>query len=178
MILGSDRISEYRNRLDFTFTASRWMTREELDNGAVMGQPGLGYHIPRMYDRVFDLSHCHLMEQPANTIRSAVRDAALREGIPFFDLRKQVGFLRSLTVRSTTSGEHMIILQVAYEEMKWIDLLLKVACDSVEGLSSVNYIINGKRNDTFADLDVVTWSGNPWITERMERPREIGRAHV
>lgn len=173
-IIGSDRISMYRNRLDFTFTANRWMTREELDLGATMGQPGLGYHIPRMYDRVFDLNHCHLMEQPANAIRSLVRDLALKEGIPFFDLRKQVGFLRTLTVRSTTAGAHMVILQVTYDEPRWIDLLLQAVAESVAGVSSVNYIINGKRNDTFADLDVVTWKGQPWITEEMERPRGDG----
>ncbi|MFM7195286.1 MAG: 23S rRNA (uracil(1939)-C(5))-methyltransferase RlmD [Bacteroidota bacterium] len=173
-ILGSGLTKEYRNRLDFTFTASRWMTREELDAGGVMGQPGLGYHIPRMYDRVFDLDHCHLMDQPANTIRSAVRELAVREGIPFFDLRKQVGFLRTLTVRSTAAGEHMVILQVAYDEQRWVDLLLQAIADAVPAAASLNFIINGKRNDTFADLDVITWKGLPWITEKMQRPRGDG----
>src|SRR6185295_14175891 len=109
-ILGSSREKYYRNKLDFTFTANRWLTKEEMTEGVAFGdggldrrsfgEGGLGYHIPRMYDKVFDVKECFLQPDPSNGIRLLVKEIAVREGIPFFDLRKQVGFLRTITIRN------------------------------------------------------------------------------
>jgi 23S rRNA (uracil1939-C5)-methyltransferase len=171
-ILASKKINYYRNKLDYTFTANRWLTKEEL-NLAIEEkryETGLGYHIPRMYDRVFDVKNCYLQPDPSNGIRLLARKVAVENEIPFFDLRKQIGFLRTLTIRTANTGEVMIILQVTYDEMKWIELMLKTLTDEFPQITSVNFIINGKRNDTFADLDVVCWKGNPYITETMQKP--------
>lgn len=173
-IIGSARQQHYRNRLDFTFTASRWMTREELDAGGTMGQPGLGFHIPKMYDRVFNVETCHLMDSPVDRLRNLVRDTAIKNDIPFFDLRKQIGYLRTLTVRMTQEGEMMVILQVAYDEPQWLEIILNVISENFAQATSVNYIINGKRNDTFHDLNIITRKGNAWITEKMKRPDGSG----
>lgn len=184
-ILGSANTQHYRNKLDFTFTAGRWLTFEELQakkdqglaplaSGRYPDEPGLGFHIPRMYDRVFDVHNCYLQPEPSNSIRLLARKVALENNIPFFDLRKQIGFLRTLTIRTTTTGEVMIILQVTYDEMKWIELMLKTITDAFPQITSANYIINGKRNDTFADLDVICWKGNPYITEQMPKPDGSG----
>jgi len=175
-ILASKNTNYYRNKLDYTFTANRWLTKAEL---AVAIEEkrydvGLGYHIPRMYDRVFDVNNCYLQPEPSNAIRLLTKKVAVENAIPFFDLRKQVGFLRTLTIRTTTTGEVMIILQVTYDEMKWIELMLKTLTDAFPQITSANYIINGKRNDTFADLDVVCWKGNPYITEQMQKPDGSG----
>jgi 23S rRNA (uracil1939-C5)-methyltransferase len=175
-IIGSPQSRYYRNKLDFTFSSHRWLTREELGSGTGMNEPALGYHIPRMYDRVFDVKECHLQPDPSNAIRLAVKDYAVNNSIPFFDLRKQIGFLRTLTVRNTLpadaggTGEVMVILQVTYDRMDWIEGVLTEIENKVPGITSLQYVINGKRNDTFADLDIVTWKGTPYITERMERP--------
>ncbi len=171
-ILASKKINYYRNKLDYTFTANRWLTKEEL-NLAIEEkryETGLGYHIPRMYDRVFDVKNCYLQPDPSNGIRLLARKVAVENEIPFFDLRKQIGFLRTLTIRTANTGEVMIILQVTYDEMKWIELMLKTLTDEFPQITSANFIINGKRNDTFADLDVVCWKGNPYITETMQKP--------
>lgn len=171
-ILASKKINYYRNKLDYTFTANRWLTKEEL-NLAIEEkryETGLGYHIPRMYDRVFDVKNCYLQPDPSNGIRLLARKVAVENEIPFFDLRKQIGFLRTLTIRTANTDEVMIILQVTYDEMKWIELMLKTLTDTFPQITSANYIINGKRNDTFADLDVVCWKGNPYITETMQKP--------
>lgn len=183
-ILASKNTNYYRNKLDYTFTAGRWLTKEELEikkdqatlaeNGRYPDEPGLGYHIPRMYDRVFDVNTCSLQPEPSNAIRLLAKKTALENQIPFFDLRRQVGFLRTLTIRTATSGEVMIILQVTYDEMKWIDRMLKTLTDAFPQITSANYIINGKRNDTFADLDVICWKGNPYITEQMDKPDGAG----
>ena len=169
-ILPSENFSRYRNRLDFTFTAFKWVTREALDAGAPLGQPGLGFHIPRMYDRVFDVETCHLMPSIIDDIRNMIRDLAIENQIPFFDLRKQVGFLRTLTIRSNVDGELMIILQVAYPQQEWIDLLLGRLAEKFPQAVSINFIVNGKRNDTFHDLDIQLFRGSPWLTERMRKP--------
>jgi 23S rRNA (uracil1939-C5)-methyltransferase len=165
-IFPSAKTRYYRNRLDFTFSANRWLTKEELTEGKSFGDPGLGFHIPRMYDKVFDVTECHLQPEPSNAIRLAVKSTAIREGIDFFDLRKQIGFLRSLTIRTSTSGEVMVILQVAYNKPEWLDKILETL-DKFPEITSLNYVINGKRNDTFSDLPIACWKGNPYITETM-----------
>lgn len=175
-ILASKKINYYRNKLDYTFTANRWLTKDEL-NIAIEEKRydvGLGYHIPRMYDRVFDVNNCYLQPDPSNAIRLLARKVAVENEIPFFDLRKQVGFLRTLTIRTANTGEVMIILQVTYDEMKWIELMMKTLTDAFPQITSANYIVNGKKNDTFADLDVVCWKGNPYITEQMQKPDGSG----
>ncbi|HAC25085.1 MAG TPA: 23S rRNA (uracil(1939)-C(5))-methyltransferase RlmD [Cytophagales bacterium] len=167
-IMGSEKTQYYRNKLDYTFTADRWRTREELNTEqAADNRPGLGYHIPRMYDRVFDVQNCYLQPDPSNAIRLLARQTALDNQIPFFDLRKQVGFLRTLTIRTTTRGETMIILQVTYDEMPWIEKMLTTLTNAFHQITSAFYVINGKRNDTFHDLNMVCWKGNAYITECM-----------
>lgn len=183
-ILGSAQTQHYRNKLDYTFTAGRWLTFEELaekknsleplPNGRFPDEPGLGFHIPRMFDRVFDVHNCYLQPEPSNSIRLLARKTALENKIPFFDLRRQTGFLRTLTIRTTSTGEVMVILQVIRDEKKWIDLILKALTDSFPQITSANYIINNKRNDTFADLEVICWLGNPYITEQMLKPDGSG----
>jgi 23S rRNA (uracil1939-C5)-methyltransferase len=173
-IIPSQKTQFYRNRLDFTFSASKWLTREELSAGKPFGEPGLGFHIPKMYDKVFDVETCYLQGEPSNPIRLFVKDLAIKNNIPFFDLRKQVGFLRTLTIRTSVEHETMVILQVAYDKPEWIQLLMEGIRDAFKP-ASLNYIINGKRNDTFADLDIVTFSGNPYITESMQKPDGSGK---
>ncbi|MEY4929813.1 MAG: rRNA ((1939)-C(5))-methyltransferase RlmD [Bacteroidota bacterium] len=175
-IFASKKINYYRNKLDYTFTANRWLTKDELDIAIEEKRydVGLGYHIPRMYDRVFDVNNCYLQPDPSNAIRLLARKVAVEHEIPFFDLRKQIGFLRTLTIRTANTGDVMIILQVTYDEMKWIELMMKTLTDAFPQITSANYIINGKKNDTFADLDVVCWKGNPYITEQMQKPDGSG----
>jgi 23S rRNA (uracil1939-C5)-methyltransferase len=183
-IIASTKKDHYRNKLDYTFTANRWLTKEELEIKKNLPSPdgeggrrpddafevGLGYHIPRMYDKVFDVKQCYLQPDPSNTIRLLVKEISVKENIPFFDLRKQIGFLRTLTIRTANTGEVMVILQVTFEKMEWIEKILKAITDTFPQVTSANYIINGKRNDTFADLDVICWKGNPYITEKMSTP--------
>ncbi len=173
-IVGSTKEKYYRNKLDFTFSSNRWLTKEELISGQSFGDAGLGYHIPRMYDKVFDVKECYLQPAPSNDIRLAVKDVALREGIPFFDLRKQIGFLRTLTIRTANTGEVMIILQVTYDKMEWTEKILNRLAHDFPQITSFHYIINGKKNDTFHDLNIICWKGNPYITEMMPKPDGAG----
>lgn len=176
-IYPSSKTQYYRNKLDFTFSAQRWLTRDELESvksGEMEDEPALGYHIPRKYDKVFDVNQCHLQPDPSNAIRLAVKDEAVRNGIPFFDLRKQIGFLRTLTIRTAITKETMVILQVTYDKMEWTEKILKRLEADFPEITSFQYVINGKKNDTFHDLDIICWKGNPYITEKMQRPDGTG----
>jgi 23S rRNA (uracil1939-C5)-methyltransferase len=178
-IIPSGKTRFYRNKLDYTFSAQRWLTREELHSPDKPGQGevALGYHIPRKYDLVFDVKECHLQPDPSNAIRLAVKDEALKSNIPFFDLRKQIGFLRTITIRTANSGEVMVILQVTYDEMPWIEQILRRLERDFPQITSFQYVINGKKNDTFADLNIICWKGNPYITEIMPKPAGDGVLH-
>jgi 23S rRNA (uracil1939-C5)-methyltransferase len=170
-IIGSDPTIYYRNKLDYTFSANRWLTKEEMSEQN-FGSPGLGYHIPKMFDKVFDVKECFLQPHPSNAIRLLAREVAIENNIPFFDLRKQIGFIRTLTIRTANTGEVMVILQVTSEKMEWIDKVLKGISENFPEVTSLNYIINAKKNDTFADLDIICWKGNSFITETMPSPTE------
>lgn len=180
-IIAAPATRYYRNKLDFTFSAQRWLSFDEMDDrkastGNPWGEaePALGYHIPRKYDLVFDVRECHLQAAPSNAIRLVVKDEAIRNNIPFFDLRKQVGFLRTLTIRTASTGEVMVILQVTYDKMEWIEKILGRLEAEFPQITSFQYVINGKKNDTFADLEILTWKGNSFITERMPKPDGTG----
>ncbi len=175
-ILASGKIRFYRNKLDYTFSAQRWLTREELHSSddAGRGEVALGYHIPRKYDLVFDVKECHLQADPSNAIRLAVKDEAVKQNIPFFDLRKQIGFLRTITIRTANTGEVMVILQVTYDEMPWIEAILLRLEKDFPQITSFNYVINGKKNDSFSDLTIICWKGNAYITEQMPKPDGSG----
>ncbi|MEX2235503.1 MAG: 23S rRNA (uracil(1939)-C(5))-methyltransferase RlmD [Cyclobacteriaceae bacterium] len=176
-IYPSSQTRFYRNKLDFTFSAQRWLTWDELETlkaGTMDDEPALGYHIPRKYDKVFDVNQCHLQPDPSNAIRLATRDEAVSNNIPFFDLRKQIGFLRTLTIRTTITGEVMVILQVTYDKMEWIEKILTRLEKDFPQITSFQYVINGKKNDTFNDMNIICWKGNPYITEKMSKPDGSG----
>ncbi len=169
-IIGSAQTTYYRNKLDFTFSVNRWLTKEEMNTESKFREPGLGYHIPRMFDKVFDVKECFLQPDPSNAIRLLAKEVAVQNEIPFFDLRKQTGFLRTLTIRTASTGEVMVILQVTYDKMEWTQKILEALSENFPQITSINYIINGKRNDTFSDLGVICWKGDPFIIEKMNAP--------
>ncbi|HPH45482.1 MAG TPA: 23S rRNA (uracil(1939)-C(5))-methyltransferase RlmD [Chryseolinea sp.] len=185
-IIASDKIKYYRNKLDYTFSSHRWLTYEEvadrkaialkegLDEVTIPAEPALGYHMPKKFDRVFDVKECFLQPEPSNGIRLAVKDEAVKNNIPFFDLRRQTGFLRTITIRTANTGETMIILQVTEDKIEWTEKILNRLEKDFPQITSFNYIINAKRNDTFHDLDIICWKGNPYITEQMQKPDGSG----
>lgn len=174
-IIPSADTTYYRNRLDFTFSNKKWLSWEELKSGESNVNDTLGFHVPGMFDKIFQVNHCYLQASPSNEIRNAVYDFCSQHKIPFFDLREQTGFLRTLTIRSSSIGELMVILQVAYENTDWLNQVMHFIVENFPMISSVNYIINGKKNDTFADLDVICFKGTPYITEEMPKPSGKGK---
>ncbi len=166
-ILASNDQTFYRNKLEFTFSDMRWLTREEIDSSKELERNGLGFHIPGRFDKIVDIDKCHLQAEPSNSIRNWIKAYALANELPFFNLITQEGYLRILIIRTTSTGQNMVILQVAKDKPKWLIPLLDALIEEFPKLSSVNYVINNKRNETFNDLPVHNYYGTPYIEETM-----------
>lgn len=167
-ILGSDEIRYYRNKLDFSFASRRYLSAAEFEQKEIYDSPGLGFHIPGQFDKVLNIQECHLQPDPSNTIRNGVRQFAIDNDIPFFDIRKKHGILRSLILRNTVAGEFMVIVMVAEDNKQVIFPIMDYLKNSFTQISSLYYVVNTKANDTMHDLDLVLYSGNPFITESMD----------
>ena len=167
-IKGSANTTYYRNKLEYTFSNMRWLTREEIEDNDELSRNALGFHIPRRFDKILDINHCWLQGDPSNQIRLAVKAYAEKNELTFFDLKKQEGLLRNLIIRTSTTGDLMVILQVFYEDQSAITALLNHLKDSFPEITSLLYIINPKQNETFYDLPVHTFHGEGFIHEEME----------
>jgi len=170
-ILSSSGTQYYRNKLEFTFSNKRWLTSEEIQASDMIDRRALGFHIPGRFDKIIDIEHCFLQNELSNEIRLSIRDFAKKTGITFFDLVAQTGFLRNLIVRTTSTGETMVIVQVFENHPEWLELVMNHLATSFPQITSLLYIHNPKKNETFHDLSVVTYRGQSYIEEEMEGRR-------
>ena len=167
-ICGSENIYYYRNKLDFTFSNRSWLTKEQLAQDTPPPPGALGFHIPQLFDKVLDISHCALQADPSNDIRLAVRQHALDNNLGFYDIRNHTGFLRNLVVRNTSVGHWMVIVIVAENDPARLFPLLDMLHSRFPQITSLQYIVNTKMNDSYGDLDVVTYLGDNHIEEHMQ----------
>jgi 23S rRNA (uracil1939-C5)-methyltransferase len=168
-ILGSAKTQYYRNKLEFTFSHSRWLTREEIASKVEFEhQPVLGFHVPGMFDKVFDVRDCYLQPEPSNSIRLAAGDFALKNSYTFYNIRAGKGLLRNLTIRTASTGDVMVILSVFEDDKPKIYGLLDYIKNSFPQITSLFYVVNPKVNDTINDLDIICYHGNSFIMEEME----------
>jgi 23S rRNA (uracil1939-C5)-methyltransferase len=175
-ILASGQTQYYRNKLEFTFSNKKWLTAEQLTTGPAQSPAeagsmnGVGFHIPGMFDKVLDIETCYLQDDISNRIRRCIKAYCLsHEGYPFFDLRAQEGFMRTLIIRtSSTTGEVMVILVFFYEDKARREALLTHLAEAFPEITSLLYIINDKCNDTITDREVNLFHGKDHIIEEME----------
>ncbi len=167
-ILASKNKDYYRNKLEFTFSNSRWLTAEEIQSGETFDRNALGFHVPKRFDKVVDVDHCYLQAEPSNTIRNEVRSYALNNELPFFDIRNKEGLLRTMVVRTSNIGQIMIIIQFFEHNKEAITDLMNHLKEVFPEITSLNYVHNPKGNDTFNDLEVVNVHGTPYIEEKLE----------
>ena len=171
-ILGSAKTEFYRNKLEFTFSDKRWLTNEEVRQDVKYDQMNaVGFHIPGAFDKVLAIEKCWLQNDISNRIRNAVRDYAYEHNYSFINLRSQEGMLRNMIIRTSSTGELMVIIIckiVEDSEMTLFKQLLQYVADTFPEITSLLYIINNKCNDTINDLDVYVFKGNDHIFEEME----------
>jgi len=171
-IIGSDETVFYRNKLEFTFSNKRFLLQQEIETfepGTEIDRGGaLGYHVPRLFDKVLNIYECWLMDDVNNTIRNTIRDFALENNFSFYDIRAHTGWLRNVIVRFSTTGELMINICINYEEendrIKLLDHLLA----KIPAITTLLYTVNPKWNDTIYDLTPQVYSGKGYIREKLE----------
>lgn len=171
-ILGSKKIREYRNKLEYGFSNKRWLTEEEVKQDVKYDvMDAVGFHITGAFDKILDINKCHLMDDLQNRIRNDIRDYALANGLVFYDLRQNVGLLRSMMLRNSNTGEFMLLIQFRIEtpeEKQQAIALLQHLADTFPEITSLLYVDNHKCNDTFGDQEVHCFKGTDFIYETME----------
>lgn len=168
-IIGSDDIYLYRNKLEYTFSDKRWLTQEEISSDNTYEKEGaLGFHIPGLFDKVLDIEECHLQPEPSNSIRNSVRDYAFKNGLGFFDLREQKGFLRNIVIRNTLKGDIMVIVVFFHEDVEKRIALLDFISSEFPSITSLMYVINSKRNDSLNDQLPLLYKGESFLVEEMD----------
>lgn len=168
-ILGAVKQYFYRNKMEFSFSNKRWMTLEEIQSDKeIDATNACGFHISGMWDKILDIDQCHLQEEPSNAIRNFVKNFSIENNIEFFDPRAQTGILRTIMIRITSIGEIMLVIQFFKEDKIKRKLLLNAILEKFPKITSLQYVINGKGNDTIYDQDVVLFHGRDHVFEEME----------
>ncbi|WP_452601221.1 23S rRNA (uracil(1939)-C(5))-methyltransferase RlmD [Pontimicrobium sp. MEBiC06410] len=168
-ILGSKAQYFYRNKMEFSFSDSRWLTIEEVQSDEDLGdRNALGFHIPGMWDKILDIKTCHLQADPSNAIRNAVKEFAIKNELEFFNTRNQTGLLRTMMIRTASTGDIMVMIQFFKEDKVKRELLLDFLAETFPEITSLQYVINSKANDTIYDQDVICYKGQDHIFEEME----------
>lgn len=168
-ILGSAEQYFYRNKMEFSFSDSRWLTLEEIQSDKDLGdRNALGFHIPGMWDKILDINKCHLQAAPSNAIRNSVKQFAIDNDLEFFNTRNQTGLLRTMMIRTSSTGDIMVMFQFFKEDKEKRELLLNYVGETFPEITSLQYVINGKANDTIYDQEVICYKGEDHIFEEME----------
>ena len=168
-IAGSKKQYFYRNKMEFSFSDSRWLSLDEINSTEeITDRNALGFHIPGMWDKILDIKNCHLQENPSNAIRLATRNFALDNGLSFFNPRNQYGLLRTLMIRTASTGEIMVLIQFFENDKIKRELLLNYLAKTFPEISSLLYVVNRKQNDTIYDQNIICFSGRDHIFEKME----------
>ena len=157
----------YRNKLEYTFSDKRWLYDGENKEDETLNMNALGFHIPGRFDKILDVKHCYLQAEPSNTLRNSIRDFVIAQGYSFYNLRNHEGALRNLIVRTSSTGEVMVIVVFAYVSEDEINKLMNFIDTGFPEITSLLYIINQKKNDTIFDQDVIAFKGPEYIHEEM-----------
>lgn len=167
-ILPSEKTYYYRNKLEYSFSAQRWLSNEEIESGEEkIDRRGLGFFLPKKFFRILDINSCHLQPEPSNSIRQELKKFVIENNLEPYDQRANVGFIRSVIIRNTSIGEWLIIVTF-HHESPWIAKILDHLRDKFPELTSIYFVINPKVNDVITDLKTMFYWGKPHITEEME----------
>jgi 23S rRNA (uracil1939-C5)-methyltransferase len=168
-ILGSQKQFFYRNKMEFGFSNARWMTEAEIKSEDNFNDKNaLGFHIPKMWDKILDITKCHLQEDPSNAIRNEIRRFAMEHDLAFFNPRNHEGLLRTLMIRTASTREIMVLIQFFEENKTQRELILNHLAGTFPEITSLQYVINSKPNDTIYDQNVILFKGRDYILEEME----------
>ncbi len=167
--LPSEKTREYRNKLEYSASAKRWiLSGEDPEAVAENDRMGLGFHVGKFFDKVLDIRHCHLQREPSNAIRLFIKQFCVQHGYEFYDIRENKGYFRGVFVRTNENGEVMLIVCLGYEDKERREALLEAILAEFPSVVSLYYVINRKVNDSISDQDCILYKGSGFITETME----------
>lgn len=167
-IVGGEKTEYYRNKLEFSFSNKRWLTDEEIRSDENFGETSvLGFHAPGSFDKIVAVEHCYLQDSPSNEIRNFVRDFTLENNYEYWDARKHTGLMRNMVIRTSSLNQTMIIISFSNNDQEKITALLDALIEKFPEITSLNYVINTKVNDTMWDLDVINYHGEKDIREKI-----------
>lgn len=167
-ILGSNKTTFYRNKLEFTFSNQRWLSNEEIQSSEPLNKNGLGFHVPKRFDKVIPITKCFLQDDPSNEIRNFLNQYAVDNNLSYYDHINHEGFFRNFMIRTSTTGQVMVVIQFASTDLSEIHKALDSVFEKFPTITSLNYFINQKRNDSYFDLNPINFKGTPYIEEEME----------
>ncbi len=167
-VLAAEPTQYYRNKLEFTIAEGRWLTTAEVRTDVRMDPRAVGFHVPGRFDKVLPIRHCYLQPDPSNAIRLGVATYLEQHNLTAYNLRTHVGFLRTLIIRTASTGQVMVTVQVAEDKPEVLDSMLQFLQTTFPQITSLNYILNQKLNDSYADQTVINWAGKSFIEEQMD----------
>lgn len=169
-IMGCDEPYYYRNKLEFTFSNKKWLTVDEMqDEDIPARQPGLGFHRPGAFDKIVDITHCHLQGGLSNAIRNFVRQYTVENQWPFFNVRSREGLMRNLLIKTTAAGQTMVLVSFHLRDDEKIKQLMQAIMDAFPDITTLLYVVNPKANDTILDLECHVWHGPGYIIEYIDQ---------
>ncbi len=157
----------YRNKLEYSFSNKKWLTREQIDSGITNLEDVLGFHKAGAFDKIINIDHCYLQPEPSNAIRNKVQEIALEQGLSFYDARAQEGFMRNMVLRITSIGEVMLTMSVKEDKPEVFRPLFDAILEAFPNITSFYYCINGKVNDYLMDLEMQLYHGKAFVEEKM-----------
>ena len=170
-ILGAEKTTYYRNKVEYTFSNKRWLTKEELNSDVSNLEDVLGYHLPGAFDKILNINHCWLQDEPSNDLRNTVKAIAIEQKLSFFDARENVGFMRNIVIRLTDIGELLVIVSFHENDQEKIKRFLDAVLEKIPQITTLYYCINPKVNDFILDLDMIRYYGKGYIEEQLGHVR-------
>ncbi len=158
----------YRNKLEYTFSNFRWLTADDMNSGQEFSRNALGYHVPKRFDRIFQVEKCHLQPDPSNAIRNALYQFAEDKGYVFYNVKTNVGMVRNVIIRTSNTGDVLVIVQFAEPQENVIEEVMAFLKAEFSEITSLYYIVNQKGNDSYQDQEAVHYAGDQYIRETME----------
>ena len=173
-IVGCEDIFYYRNKLEFSFSTKRWITDEEVRSGKeIEPKPAFGFHRPGVFDKIVDIYNCHLQEGFSDTLRNFIRDYAMKHSLSYYDIRGHNGLLRNCIVRNSTLGEWMVTMAFGEKNQEAIETIMETLKNEFPQITSLNYVINLKQNDTILDQNIINYAGKPFMVEALGMVKNI-----
>ncbi len=145
--MGSESEFYYRNKMEYSFSNRRWLTREEINRDEFVDDSGFaaGMHAPGRFDKILNLNECHLQREESFEILDFVRNYCIQYDIPPFDAMKHEGFMRHLMIRNSFHTDDFMVNLVTYQDDQ--ELIKKLSDELLEKFPIITTIVNN-INDT------------------------------